>query len=135
MQRLSADLCEVAISDLPLDPAEDRPDAPPRQHLLSPQEEAKVVASYLADGTANDVATQSGIHRLTVSRAVRRAGGRVGREPLTQVEVERAAVSYAEGLSLADVAKKLSLPRESIRRQLIQAGVEMRAIGGAVKRA
>lgn len=84
---------------------------------------------YLAGVTAEDVAARFGIHRLTVSRAVRRAGGRVGREALTQVEVERAAVLYATGLSLADVAKKLSLPRESIRRQLIQVGVVMRAKG------
>lgn len=114
MQRLSADLGEVPTDNLPLDLAEDEPDAPSRQHLLNPEEETQVVAMYLAGVTAEDVATRFGIHRLTVSRAVRRAGGKMGREPLTPVEVERAAVLYTTGLSLADVAKQLALPRESI---------------------
>ncbi len=101
----------------------------PRQHLLTPEEEAEVVALYKAGRTAKEVADQFGIHRLTVSRAVRRAGGRVGREPLTAREIERAKVLYENGLPIAAVAKELSLPRESIRRQLIQAGVVMRAKG------
>lgn len=133
MQRLSADLCEMTNDDLPLDLTDDRAMTPPRQRLLSPDEEEQVVALYLAGSTAEDVTAQFGIHRLTVSRAVRRAGGRVSREPLTQHEVDRATALYSSGLSLADVATKLSLPRESIRRQLIQAGVNMRTKGGATK--
>jgi DNA invertase Pin-like site-specific DNA recombinase len=101
----------------------------PRQYLLSPEKEVEVVALYQAGRTAKEVADRFGIHRLTVSRAVRRAGGRVGREPLTPREVERAAALYGAGLSLPDVATKLSLPRGSIRRQLILTGVEMRAKG------
>lgn len=111
MQRLTADPCEKVTGDLLLDLAEDGHDAPFRQHLMSTEEETQVVAMYLAGATATEVAAQFGAHRLTVSRAVRRAGSRVGREVLTQVEVERAAMLHATGLSLADVAKNLSLPR------------------------
>lgn len=84
---------------------------------------------YLAGRTAREVADQFGIHFLTVSRAVRRAGGRVGRESLTEREIEKAASLYASGTPIAAIAEVLSLPRESIRRQLILVGVEMRAKG------
>ncbi|WP_133162882.1 transposase family protein [Arthrobacter glacialis] len=117
----------MTADELSLDLAEDGATASPRQHLLNADEETQVVAMYLAGVTAKDVAAKFGVHRLTVSRAARRAGGRVGREPLTEREVEKAATSYTSGMSIAAVAKELSLPRESIRRQLIVASVEMRA--------
>lgn len=88
MQRLTADPCEKVTGDLLLDLAQGGHDAPFRQHLMSAEEETQVVAMYLAGATAMEVAAQFGAHRLTVSRAVRRAGSRVGREVLTQVEVE-----------------------------------------------
>lgn len=125
MQVLLEGLRSLPIRDEP--PVQ--PDRPPRQRLLSLDEEAEAVALYKAGRTAKEVADQFGIHRLTVSRAVRRAGGRVGREPLTAREVERAKALYERGLPIASVAKELSLPRESIRRQLIQAGVVMRSKG------
>ncbi len=129
MQILLADLRRLPSRDNPTDLPITTPASAPRQHLLSPEEEAEVVALYQAGRTAREVADRFGIHRLTVSRAVRRAGGRVRREPLTEREVEKAATLYTSGMSIAAVAKELSLPRESIRRQLILAGVEMRAKG------
>ena len=59
------------------------------------------------------------------------AGVSMRRQPLAVEQVNEAAELYQSGLSLAKVSEQMSLPHESIRRALVEAGVQMRRRGGS----
>jgi hypothetical protein len=50
-------------------------------------------------------------------------------QPITQEQLAEATKLYTTGLSLATLSKQLGVPRETIRRGLISAGVTMRQRG------
>jgi transposase-like protein len=51
------------------------------------------------------------------------------RQPLKKKQVTEAGDLYRSGLSLAKVSKAMGLPHESVRRALLEVGVQMRSRG------
>jgi orotate phosphoribosyltransferase-like protein len=50
-------------------------------------------------------------------------------QALTQEQLDQAAALYDQGLPLVTIVKELRVPRETVRRGLIDAGVTMRKRG------
>jgi len=68
-----------------------------------------------------------GISKASVLKLLADAGVPMRRQPLTAAQVTEAVDLYQAGLSLAKVSELLTLPHESVRRALIDAGVRMRS--------
>jgi DNA-directed RNA polymerase specialized sigma24 family protein len=86
----------------------------------------QLVAAYRAGATVYQLADQFGSHRITVGKHLRARGIDTRPAALTPDDLQRAIQLYRSGWSLAKIAKTFEVAAETIRTQLIQAGVEMR---------
>ncbi|WP_101556553.1 helix-turn-helix domain-containing protein [Brevibacterium aurantiacum] len=90
---------------------------------------AEVLAGYVAGVPVRELANRFGIHRATVWEIARSAGVDVRRPGLSDKVRMRAARLYAEGMTLAEVAKKLRISNEAVRSAVIARGGTIRPAG------
>ncbi len=94
-------------------PDEARPPVRFRRHL-GDAEVTELVALYDAGATVYDLAERFGVHRDTVSGVVKQAGLVTRYHERTYVDLERAAVLEAKGLTLTEIAQKLGVGRTTL---------------------
>ncbi len=94
---------------------------------LNAEEVRTLVSGYKAGGTVKGLAREFGVHHTTVRRMLDRAG--VERRkvmPLNDAELTLAAQLYGQGLTIAQVGEALNRRYQTMRRELLRAGVVMR---------
>jgi transposase len=103
-----------------------------RQFLLSPEQNKRLVRDYLAGENMDVLASRYGVHEQTVSRHVRKAGHQTRglSKRLAYVDFSSAPALYKSGLSTSEIAARLDVSRETVRRRLHLAGVVLRPPGG-----
>jgi len=101
--------------------------------LRSDQVDA-LVAGYKAGRTMKELAAEFGIHRVTVSRHLRRTGVAVRGSRLGERESREAAALYAAGWSAARVAERLGVCADTVLRSLREAGAVIRPRQGGPRR-
>ncbi len=94
---------------------------------------AKIIADYKAGKPTTQLMADHGISKTGVLKLLAAADVSMRRQPLAREQVSEAAELYLSGLSLAKVSTQMALPLESIRRTLIEAGVQMRPRGAGKK--
>lgn len=79
------------------------------------------------------IAGDLGLDRRRIRRVLYERGAAAPRAGLTAAQIRRAAELYEAGSSLADVADRFGVTANTIRRLLVDCGVEMRPrVGGRV---
>ena len=96
------------------------------RNSVTPELLARMVELYENGATARDVGKTVGLHRETVMRHLRRAGARLRRQGLDDVQVERARELYLSGQTLAQVGAVLGAGAGTVSRALRTRGVELR---------
>jgi DNA-binding CsgD family transcriptional regulator len=95
------------------------PTAPlPQRRLTSPQVEQLVMDYKAGVASAYVLARNYGIDRSTVSGHLRAAGLKLGRLPLTDVEVEHAAKLRADGKSFNAIGLAMKRDPKTIKKAL-----------------
>ena len=96
------------------------------QHRLEPTEVEQLTKAYAAGATLGELARDFRVHKNTAMELLERSGiARRGKGP-SDSQVTEAICLYGEGRSTAVIGGLLGFSADTIRRRLIQAGVEMR---------
>jgi transposase-like protein len=96
------------------------------QRRLAYEDQTALVLAYVAGANMKDLAAAHGIHRVTVSEIIRRAGVSTRRRGLDPGQVERALRLYREGWSLARLGQRFEVDGTTVWRALRGRGVVMR---------
>lgn len=95
------------------------PSAPAPQHRLTPSQIELLVLDYKAGvGSIYVQARNYGVDRSTVSLHLRAAGLKLGRSPLTDTEVARAAKLRAEGQSFNAIGRTMRRDPKTLKKSL-----------------
>ncbi|WP_205857676.1 sigma factor-like helix-turn-helix DNA-binding protein [Phytoactinopolyspora endophytica] len=86
--------------------------------------------AYASGKSAYQLATQFGIHRLTVSEHLHRRGVRMRQQGISAEQIVLAGRLYDEGWSLARIGKEFGSSAETVRKRLHESGVVIRARPG-----
>jgi transposase-like protein len=100
------------------------------QKCLTPEQIVGLVEAYRSGASVRSLAATHGIHRTTVLEHLKRQ--RVvprRRSKLNKVDVDKAVHLYAEGNSGEAIAIELRVGASTIRRELKNAGIELRPRG------
>jgi DNA-binding CsgD family transcriptional regulator len=102
--------------------------SPPRAHKphLGAGELAALVNGYQMGATTKELGVQFNIHHTTVSGYLRKSGVILRLRSMREEEVAQAVRLYGEGLSLAQIARRLGHAPNTIRSELKREGVAMR---------
>lgn len=68
---------------------------------------------------------------VAVGEPVRRRGPKMKGSPLTEEQVQAAVDGYIHGKSIASIAQRFGVSYPTLRKALMEAGVKLRARGGA----
>lgn len=99
------------------------------QTRLNASNRAELLAGYAAGVPVRELAARFGIHRATIWEAATAAGVVRGKAELSDEVREQANRLYAEGMSLAHVAKRLRISNEVARSAVIASGGTIRPAG------
>jgi hypothetical protein len=97
-----------------------------RAKRLSPAEKSELLADYEAKVPVKDIARKFGVHRVTVTNLVSASPLEPRSRGLSDAQVEEAISLYPKGWSLAKLGTRYAVNGETIRQQLLHAGVAMR---------
>ena len=118
----------VKVLDKGESPKRPKP-APPtsrrKVHLTEAQMQ-DLVASYLCGTTILELAVLHNICRTTVSKYLKQRGVAIRLKSLPEHDVALAVDLYRAGLSMARVAERIGCAPNTIRAELLAAGVRMR---------
>jgi predicted transcriptional regulator len=89
-----------------------------------------MVEAYEAGATTTQLRQQFSVSQDTVVRLLRRHGVVTRHKGLSDSDLQQARELYESGLPVAKVGEKLGRAPSTVRRALVQAGVEMRPRGG-----
>lgn len=108
----------------------------PRQVPASVRDE--IVQLYRAGVSLAGIGSRFGfsankVQRLLVAMGepVRRRGPRMKGSPLTDEQIRAATADYEQGSSIASIAQRFGVSYPTLRKALMEAGVELRSRGGA----
>jgi DNA-binding CsgD family transcriptional regulator len=119
-----------------LERAETRPEAvsaPPkarRKVHLTEAQMRDLVAEYLCGATTVELSAQHGIHHTTVSKYLKQRGIRIRLKVVGEKDVALAVDFYRSGLSIAKVAERIGRAPDTVRTELLLAGVKIRDVHG-----
>ena len=99
------------------------------QTRLNASNRAELLAGYAAGVPVRELAARFGIHRATIWEAATAAGIERGKADLSDEVREQANRLYAEGMSLAHVARHLRISYEVARSAVVVSGGTIRAAG------
>jgi transposase-like protein len=92
------------------------------QTRLDASNRAEVLAEYVAGASVRELADRFGIHRATMSDIARLTGVKVRHPELPNEVRTRAARLRNEGMTLAQVAKKLRIGGDAVRSAVVTYG-------------
>jgi len=87
------------------------------------------VAAYTGGVTIQELATKYHVHRITISKQLRKRGIQTAASRVQPEYVEEGVELYEAGSTLAQIAARFGVGRNTIRLHLIAAGVRMRKKG------
>lgn len=96
---------------------------PPIPLLL--EQHAQVVARYEAAETSTALATEYRVAKSTILGILRANNAVLRRQPLTTEQVSEAARLCESGVSLSQVAERLSIDQETVRVAILNVGVAL----------
>ncbi|MGC4152315.1 MAG: helix-turn-helix domain-containing protein [Propionicimonas sp.] len=99
------------------------------QTRLNASNRAALLDSYAAGVPVRELADRFGVHRATVSELVRRAGIPIRQPGLPEGIRREAARLYKEGLTLPQVAARLSISKDGARAGILACGGTIRPRG------
>ena len=106
----------------------------PRVHRLadrlSEEQRTAIVAAYAGGQPLVEIKARFGVTRYVVHTLVGKAGIPLRQSPTTQSDADRAAALYQQGLSLADVGRRLGRDPATIRLILMRRGIQRRDTSG-----
>jgi AraC-like DNA-binding protein len=104
------------LGRLPQRQLRDHPPARTAKLIRQPtsNEEARIAADYLSGHTINDIAADLQMHRTTISATLHRAGIPTRYHQRTTVDLDRADQLLADGLTITEAAKVLSVGRTTL---------------------
>jgi DNA-binding transcriptional regulator LsrR (DeoR family) len=94
----------------------------------------RLVTEYQEGRTTIELMGRYGLSKASVIHLLEANGVALRRQRLSEHQAAEAAWLYKQGHSLSAITEQLQLPRESIRRALVDAGVAMRPRGGSKRR-
>ena len=98
-----------------------------QNHRLSSADKEKIVIGYTKEKLSiYQLAGRFGCHRNTVSNLLKKHGIAVTRNRMDDITIKEAALLYAKGLTIKEVAQQLGLVESTVGRTLRNAGVAMR---------
>jgi DNA-directed RNA polymerase specialized sigma24 family protein len=100
------------------------------QRRLGEPEIDEAVRLYQAGATIQQVATQLGVDRKTVSRQLKAQGVTLRLVGLSSTQIEEAIELYGSGLSLAQVGERLGVDAGTVHARLRERGVVFRDTQG-----
>jgi DNA-directed RNA polymerase specialized sigma24 family protein len=92
------------------------------QTRLSPAKRAELIADYVAGMPVAAIASKFRVHRATVSELARRAGVPVREASLPAGERAQAASLYEAGMTLAQVAERMTIDVGTVRTAVLAEG-------------
>lgn len=99
------------------------------QTRLSPRKRAELVADYVAGMPVEGIAVKFRVHRATVSELARRAGVPVREAGLPAPDRAQAASLYEAGMTLAQVAERMTVDVDTVRAAVLAEGGQIRPRG------
>lgn len=99
------------------------------QTRLSPSRRAELVADYAAGMPVRAISAKYGVHRGTIPGLARRLGVTARQPGLNDVEQAEAASLYLGGMTLAQVAQRMGISDETVRRAVLAEGGQIRPKG------
>jgi hypothetical protein len=90
---------------------------------------AELVAAYQAGQTTIQLMETYQLSKPSVLKLLKANCTPMRHQPITPEQLEQATRLYTTGISLAALSKQLGVPRETIRRGLVDASVSMRQRG------
>lgn len=99
------------------------------QTRLSPAKRAELVAHYVAGMPVEAIAAKFRVHRATVPELARRAGVPVREAHLPAGKRAQAASLYEAGMTLAQVAERVSIDVDTVRAAVLAVGGQIRPRG------
>jgi lambda repressor-like predicted transcriptional regulator len=96
------------------------------QTRLDPEEVAQLVAAYQAGGRVKQLARQFGIHRLTVSSILQRAGVTLRPRGIHPDDLPELIRLCEEGWALTQLAARFDVSPSTVTNTLRRAGVPIR---------
>lgn len=103
----------------------------PIARRLGREKIAELVADYRSGQTTIQLMETYQLSKPSVLKLLNANGVEMRRQPATSKQVERIVALYSSGKSLAAIERETNIPRETIRRALIDAGVQLRQRGGS----
>jgi DNA-binding transcriptional regulator LsrR (DeoR family) len=97
------------------------------QRRLAPAEREALIADYEAGARIGELAKVYDLHRTTVAKHVARAGKT--RPVMTEPQIDEAVALYRDGWTLHNVAQRLGVADQTIRRVLVERAVAIRPGG------
>ncbi|MGO1266508.1 MAG: helix-turn-helix domain-containing protein [Microbacterium gubbeenense] len=96
---------------------------------MTPKQRAELVADYEAGMPVKAIAAKYRVHRGTIPTIVSRAGGCLRTSGLDDDGRHRACDLYEAGLTLAEVAERLSVDPKTVRDAVAGTGAKIRQRG------
>ena len=118
-KRLFGRLQRGQLTSLLAEPERELPTAPAPQRRLTPMQIEQLVLDYKAGvGSVYVLARNYGIDRGTVSQYLKSVGLKLGRLPLADSEIERAASLRAAGKSFNEIGNAMGRDPKTIKKAL-----------------
>lgn len=110
-------------------PAHKRVEAPIPQRIrhLTKEQSAQLIADYHARMPVKDIATKFNLHPSSVSLHLKSHGVPPRIYGLDPRHIPEAVKLYAQGASLKVVGQRFGADKETVRKRLVEAGVQMRS--------
>lgn len=99
------------------------------QTRLSPAKRAELIADYVAGVPVEAIASKFRVHRAAVPELARRAGVPIREAGLPSWERGQAASLYEAGMTLAQVAERMSIDVDTVRAAVLAQGAQIRPRG------
>lgn len=99
------------------------------QTRLTPARRAELVADYESGMPVRIIAAKHGVHRGSIPKLVRMAGGALRASGLSDTARVRALAFYNEGLTLQEVAAQLDADEKTVRNAIVALGGRVRPRG------
>lgn len=87
---------------------------------------SQLIKEYIGGDAVGTLAVRYGIHRVTVAEHLRRRNIPVRTKGLVPSEADESIILYNQGYSLAAIGKHFGVAANTVRRTLLQSGVQLR---------
>lgn len=131
IQRLAKQAHQLGVADLP-EAAPDTTSTRALRRRLSPGTVEEIVRRYRNGDTTPQLCEAYAISKGGLLKLLREEEVKLRNQPVPQDVITQATVLYERGMTIALIADRFDVKRESLRRGLVNAGTKMRLRGQRV---